>query len=59
MRMSLEIYLSLKIENKVSILDMVHIINKWKKNKDVRDAYFNYLKLFGARNKEPLFSILE
>lgn len=53
------IYLSLKIENKVSILDMVHVINKWKKNKDVRDAYFNYLKLFGARNKEPLFSILE
>ena len=54
-----KIYLSLKIENKVSILDMVHVINKWKKNKDVRDAYFNYLKLFGARNKEPLFSILE
>jgi hypothetical protein len=54
-----KIYLSLKIEDKVSILDMVHTINKWKKNKDVRDAYFNYLKLFGARNKEPLFTILE
>tara|TARA_B100001758_G_C18308048_1_gene556193 strand:- start:334 stop:780 length:447 start_codon:yes stop_codon:yes gene_type:complete len=54
-----KVYLSLKIDNKVSILDMVHVINRWKKNKDVRDAYFNYLKLFGVRNKEPLFSILE
>jgi hypothetical protein len=54
-----KIYLSLKIENSVSILDMVHTINKWKKNKDVRDAYFNYLKLLGGKNKEPFFNILE
>ena len=49
-----EIYLSFKIDEKVKILDMVKLINKWKRDKDVRSSYFNYSKIFGIKgNKEP------
>ena len=54
-----KIYLSFKMGNVISIFDMVQIINKWKKNKDIRDAYYNYLKLFGVKNREPFISILK
>ena len=54
-----EIYFSFKIDEKVKILDMVKLINKWKKNKDVRSSYYNYLTIFGVKKKEPTIMVVD
>tara|TARA_A100000164_G_scaffold328306_1_gene315260 strand:- start:177 stop:620 length:444 start_codon:yes stop_codon:yes gene_type:complete len=52
-----EIYLSFKITKNISILEMVQVINRWKKKKKNRSLYFNYAKLLGIKVKEPTFFV--
>ncbi len=51
------IYLSLKINKIISVLEMVKIVNSWKKKKNVRSSYFNYAKILGVKVKEPTFFV--
>lgn len=53
------IYLSFKMNKIVSVLEMVQIINLWKKKKKNRSSYFNYAKILSVKVKEPTFFVGE